>query len=103
MKKPDKVVPQCPLIQGECVEAGCTFWITLSRKPLGQAKEESFGNCTVTALPALIVENTQQTLRLQAAIESIRNSMLAEVCGSVKQSLMEVASEVEQRNRRKLG
>lgn len=65
----------CPLINGECLQHGCEFWIHLqgTNPQTGQPTDE-FG-CTYRWIPVLLVENSQQQRQTAASIDKVANQI----------------------------
>jgi len=69
--------PICPLIRKPCIEHGCKFWVHLvGTHPQTGAKMDHF-DCSVAWLPVLLTENSRQTTGVSAAVESLRNEVVA--------------------------
>jgi hypothetical protein len=67
----------CPLIQKDCVEHQCKFWINVqgvNPQPPGDVINR--WDCAMAWMPVLLIENSGQTRRVQSAIESFRNEMI---------------------------
>ena len=60
----------CPLINGQCKQFECKFWTQIKGKTGEQIDE---WDCTITMLPFLLLENSQQSRHVGAAVESFRN------------------------------
>ena len=66
----------CPLIQKKCKEHKCKFYIQVMGKNPQTGQDISEWNCSVTWLPMLLIEGSQQTRQAGSAIESFRNEMV---------------------------
>ena len=69
----------CPLHNFEpCKQLDCAWFTKIAGKnPQGQKEIEEWG-CAVTFMPILMVANTNQNTRTQAAVESFRNKMVSQ-------------------------
>lgn len=63
----------CPLIQKDCVEGACKFWIRVSGKLPQSAEIVDRFDCTFAWFPMLLIENSQRQNQTAAAVESARN------------------------------
>ena len=63
----------CPLVQGDCKQFDCLWWIQLrgTHPQTGQELDEY--DCAVRWLPILLIENAKEVRQGAAAIESFRN------------------------------
>lgn len=66
----------CPLTGDDCMEHKCDWYthVTGTNPQTGEVVDQ-FG-CTVTFLPMLLIENSQQQRQTGAAVESFRNSVV---------------------------
>ena len=83
----------CPLVQGECKKLECVWFtkVTGTHPNTGQSVDE-YG-CAVAWLPALLIENAQQSRQAGAAVKSFRN----EVSGNGSALLGMIANAAEKR------
>ncbi len=63
----------CPLINGKCKQFECKFWSQIKGKNPQTGQEIDEWECTITMLPFLLLENSQQSRHVGAAVESFRN------------------------------
>ena len=63
----------CPLINGECKQFECKFWTQINGKNQQTCEQIDEWECTITMLPFLLLENSQQSRHVGAAVESFRN------------------------------
>ena len=84
----------CPLVQGDCKKLECVWFtkVTGVHPNTGQSVDE-YG-CAVAWLPALLIENAQQSRQAGAAVESFRNevsgnssALLGMVAGAVQKQI----------------
>ena len=63
----------CPLVGGPCKKFDCKWWIQLrgTHPQTGEPVDE--WDCTVSMLPMLLIEASQQARQAGAAVESFRN------------------------------
>jgi len=73
-KKNDQ--PICPLVKGECMKAGCTFWIHIRGKHPQTGADLDMPDCSIRYLPVLLIENAKESRSTSAAVESFRNEMV---------------------------
>jgi hypothetical protein len=73
-KKPEMI---CPLMRGECVQARCMWWIHIRGKNPQGGNELDLHDCAVRWLPTLLIENAQMERQTGAAVESMRNEIVA--------------------------
>ena len=67
---------KCPLLDGECIEHACKFWIHLvGSNPQTGAQMDSF-DCAVAWIPILMVETANETRKTAASVQSFRNEMV---------------------------
>ena len=76
MKKPEKQVPLCPLIQSECVEEGCKFWLQMERKNLTTGAVEKYQECAYIIHVAVITESSMAMNRMGASVDALRNETM---------------------------
>tara|TARA_Y100001970_G_scaffold128567_2_gene158723 strand:+ start:1288 stop:1620 length:333 start_codon:yes stop_codon:yes gene_type:complete len=63
----------CPLINGKCKQFECKFWSQIKGTNPQTGQEIDEWECTITMLPFLLLENSQQSRHVGAAVESFRN------------------------------
>lgn len=72
----------CPLMMSECLKDGklingevhaCQFWINVRGKDPETGDPINREECTITAIPLLLLENAKMQYQTGAAIESLRN------------------------------
>lgn len=66
----------CPLIQADCKGLECAWFSQVRGVNPNTGKEVDEWGCTVTWLPVLLIENSQQQRQTGAAVESFRNEMV---------------------------
>ena len=76
MKKPEKIEPNCPLIQGPCVEDGCKFWLQMERKNLATGAVEKYQECAYIIHVAVITESSMAMNRMGASVDALRNETM---------------------------
>lgn len=76
MKKPEKQTPLCPLIQSECVEDGCKFWLQMERKNLTTGAVEKYQECAYIIHVAVITESSMAMNRMGASVDALRNETM---------------------------
>ena len=86
----------CPLVQGECKKLECV-WFTkvVGTNPNTGQDVDEYG-CAVAWLPALLIENAQQSRQAGAAVESFRNevsgngsALLGMIAGAAQKQISE--------------
>jgi hypothetical protein len=65
----------CPLVQGECKQLECAWFVKIAGKNPNTGQDVEEWNCAVSWLPMLLIENTQQNRQAGAAVESFRNEV----------------------------
>ena len=66
----------CPLMGSPCIEHKCAWYIqVIGKNPQSGATFPEWG-CSLSWLPVLLIENSQQTRYAGAAIDSFRNEMV---------------------------
>lgn len=68
--------PICPLVRGECLKTGCTFWCTVQGKDPQTGRDLSSSNCVLVMLPMIMLENNKEVRQAAAATESARNEFV---------------------------
>ncbi len=66
----------CPLLNKECIQFKCVFWIQLRGTSPQTGQEIDEYNCAIAWLPMLLIENAKEVRQGAAATESFRNVML---------------------------
>ena len=72
MKKPEKQVPLCPLIQSECVEDGCKFWMKMERRDIATGSRQEYHECLFIVQIAVLSENSMAVNRIGAGIDALK-------------------------------
>lgn len=67
----------CPLVNGPCKKWDCKFWIQLRGVNPQTGEEIDDWNCTISYLPTIILEASQQARQAGAAVEEFRNESCA--------------------------
>ena len=67
----------CPLIKEDCIQFKCAFWTHLRGTHPQSGKDMDEYDCAVRWLPVMVIETTQQTRQVGAAVESFRNQVIA--------------------------
>ena len=76
MKKPEKSIPLCPLIQSECVEDGCKFWLQMERRNIATGAVEKYQECAYIIHVAVITESSMAMNRMGASVDALRNETM---------------------------
>ena len=63
----------CPLINGTCKQFECKFWNNIKGTDPQTGKDIEEWECTITMLPFLLLENSQQSRQTAASVEGFRN------------------------------
>ena len=63
----------CPLIGKDCVQFECKFWHNIKGQNPNTGEDVDEWECTISMLPFLILEASQQSRQTAAAVESFRN------------------------------
>lgn len=63
----------CPLIKKDCVQMKCNLFIQIRGKNPNTGKDVDEWGCTVSWLPHLLIQTSQQTRQAGAATESFKN------------------------------
>ena len=66
----------CPLLNSECVQFKCSWWMSLRGVNRNTGKEVDDWGCTVSFLPMLLIENSAMSRETGAAVESFRNEVV---------------------------
>lgn len=63
----------CPLLQKECIQMECNWFIEIRGVDNSTGKEVDEYGCSIAWLPHLLIENANKTSEAGAATESFRN------------------------------
>tara|TARA_B100000287_G_scaffold418139_1_gene454723 strand:- start:7413 stop:7742 length:330 start_codon:yes stop_codon:yes gene_type:complete len=63
----------CPLVGKDCIQFECKFWNQIKGTNPQTGQEIDEWECTISMLPFLILEASQQARQAGAAVESFRN------------------------------
>lgn len=66
----------CPLIKEDCVQFKCAWFTQVRGTNPNTGKEVDEWACSITWMPVLLIENSQQQRQTGAAVESFRNEMV---------------------------
>lgn len=66
----------CPLIKNECKGLGCSWFVQLRGTNPNTGQDIDEWGCSISWLPVLMIENSQQQRQTGAAVESFRNEMV---------------------------
>ena len=66
----------CPLIRKNCVAEKCAWYTHIRGLNPNTGQEVDEWSCTISWLPMLMIENSQQQRSTSAAVESFRNEMI---------------------------
>ncbi|MGA1047411.1 MAG: hypothetical protein ACO3UU_05335 [Minisyncoccia bacterium] len=66
----------CPLIKKTCIEHKCSWYIHVRGMDPNTGENLDHWGCSVTWLPTLTIENSQQQRQTGAAVESFRNEVV---------------------------
>ncbi|OZA06753.1 MAG: hypothetical protein B7X95_01365 [Methylophilaceae bacterium 17-44-8] len=89
--KKDNDKPICPLVKGECLKAGCTFWTNIQGQHPQTGAQMDMPDCAIKWLPVLLIENSKETRQAAAAVETLRNENVT-TGQQITGALMQVAS-----------
>ena len=67
---------KCPLLKGKCIKHKCLWYNMLQGKNPQTGLDVQEWGCSIAWIPLLLVENSRQTMQVQAATESFRNEMV---------------------------
>lgn len=67
----------CPLLKEPCVEHQCEWYIQLLGTDPQTGHDVNKWGCSVSFMPMLTIENSQQQRQTGAAVESFRNEVVA--------------------------
>ncbi len=65
----------CPFLNGPCIKDRCALWTQVLGQHPQTGEVVNKAACSLSFLPMLLIENSQQQRQTGAAIESFRNSM----------------------------
>jgi hypothetical protein len=66
----------CPLLKKKCIKHQCVWYNMLQGKNPQTGLDVQEWGCSIAWIPLLLVENSRQTMQVQAATESFRNEMV---------------------------
>lgn len=66
----------CPLIKKDCVEHKCAWYMHIAGLNPNTGDQVDHWGCSVSWMPMLMIENSQQQRSTGAAVESFRNEMV---------------------------
>jgi hypothetical protein len=66
----------CPLIRKKCVGDKCAWYTHIRGYNPNTGQDVDEWSCTISWLPMLMIENSQQQRSTSAAVESFRNEMI---------------------------
>lgn len=66
----------CPLIKKDCVEHKCAWYMHIRGLDPNTGQEVDHWGCSVSWMPMLLIENSQQQRSTSSAVESFRNEMV---------------------------
>jgi hypothetical protein len=66
----------CPLLKKDCITLKCAWFTQLRGKNPNTGKDIDEWGCSISWLPILLIENSQQQRQTGAAVESFRNEMV---------------------------
>ena len=66
----------CPLLKNKCIKHRCVWYNMLQGKNPQTGLDVQEWGCSIAWIPLLLVENSRQTMQVQAATESFRNEMV---------------------------
>jgi len=67
----------CPLIGKDCIELQCAWFTQVRGTNPNTGKEVDEWGCAVSWMPVLAIENAQQSRQAGAAVETLRNEIVA--------------------------
>ena len=68
---------KCPLIKRACSEHDCMFYATIIGSDPQTGEAINRHQCSITMLPMLLIENSQQQRQTGASVDSFRNEMVS--------------------------
>jgi len=66
----------CPLIKKDCVEHKCAWYMHIAGTDPNTGHQVDHWGCSVSWMPMLLIENSQQQRSTSSAVESFRNEMV---------------------------
>lgn len=66
----------CPLLKKECVEHKCAWYIHIAGMDPNTGQPVDHWQCSISWMPMLMIENSQQQRSTSSAVESFRNEMV---------------------------
>jgi hypothetical protein len=66
----------CPLLKKDCIEHKCAWYTHIRGVNPNTGQEVDEWSCTISWIPMLLIENSQQQRSTGAAVESFRNEMV---------------------------
>ena len=66
----------CPLLQKDCIQLKCAWFTQVQGQNPQTGKPIEEWACSITLLPLLLIENSQQQRQTGSAIESFRNESI---------------------------
>lgn len=66
----------CPLLKKDCIEHKCAWYSHIRGLNPNTGQEVDEWNCTISWIPMLLIENSQQQRSTSCAVESFRNEMV---------------------------
>lgn len=69
----------CPLLKKDCIEHRCKWFTHIRGKHPQSGAELDMHDCAVRWLPVLLIESTQMSRQVGAAVESSRNEQVRAV------------------------
>ena len=79
----------CPLVNGPCKKFECKWWIQVRGIHPQTGQEVDEWDCTISFLPMLLIENSQQQRQTGAAVESFRNETLNRISQTIEMKTIE--------------
>jgi len=70
------VKTKCPLINKECIQHQCEWYIQIMGKNPNTGEDLNKFGCAISWLPVLLIENAKEVRQGAAAVESFRNEMV---------------------------
>lgn len=67
----------CPLIKKDCIEHKCHWYMFIAGTNPNTGEFVNEHGCAIPWLPVLMIENSQQQRHTGAAVESLRNEVVA--------------------------
>ena len=86
----------CPLVNGPCKKFECKWWIQVRGIHPQTGQEVDEWDCTISFLPMLLIENSQQQRQTGAAVESFRNETISRISQTISmKTINEPMNELE--------